>query len=156
VRNARLWEDLLPVFVHANIADPAVLSFQRRMLVDNAVALLRQVWARRADCFDTADVAHGIRFHLVCSSDYSGCGCALRYPSPEPLAELLRQRLAVEAADDFAAAVVLPDGAEEPARPWGLVGYFSSCHLPELVDDYFTSIREIEDEKLKRQPVRRR
>jgi hypothetical protein len=156
VREARLWEDLLPVFVHANIADPAALRFQRRMLVDNAVALLRQVWAQRADCFDEDDLKRGVRFHLVCSSDYSGCGCAVRYPSHEPLAELLRQRLAAEAESDFAAAVVVPDAAAERPRPWGLARYFSSCHLPEVVDDYFEYISQIEHEKLKRQPARRR
>ena len=143
---------LLPVFVHANVADPAALRFQRRILVDNAVALLRQVWARRAECFDEDDLGRGIRFHLVCSSDYSGCGCTVRYPSQEPLAELLRQRLAAEAETDFAAAVVVPDAAAE--RPWGLARYFSSCHLPALVDDYFEYIGQIEHEKARRQSLR--
>lgn len=150
VREARLWEDLLPVFVHANIADPAVLRFQRRMLVDNALALLSQVWARRTDCFDADDLARGIRFHLVCASDYSGCGCAVRYPSDEPLAGLLRERLAAETASDFAAAVIVPAAAADGARPWGLARYFSSCHLPALVDDYFKYISQIEHEKSRR------
>lgn len=144
VRDARLWEDLLPVFVHANVADPAALRFQRRMLVSNALALLRQVWDGRAEYFDGDDVSAGIRFHLVCGSDYSGCGEPVRYPSSDPLTALLRKRLAAEADREFADAVVVP-GPEEPPqeRPWGLAGYFSACHLPELVADYFQHVAEV-------------
>jgi hypothetical protein len=144
VRDARLWEDLLPVFVPANVADPAALRFQRRVLVDSALQMLRQVWERRAECFDADDVATGIRFHLVCASDYSGCDCAVRYPPDETLTELLRQRLATESAADFAAAVQVPGADERSAdRPWGLAGYFSACHLPELVADYFNYVGQI-------------
>jgi len=151
VRDARLWEELLPVFVHANIADPAALHFQRRTLVENAVQMLRQLWERRAECFDADDVAKGIRFNLVCSSDYSGCDCEVRYPSGEPLRGLLQQRLAGETNRDFAAAIIVPDPTENPTgRPWGLAGYYSSCHLPELVADYFSYIDEIQTQKVKR------
>ncbi|QTQ35081.1 TIR domain-containing protein [Aromatoleum petrolei] len=151
VGDARLWEDLLPVFVHANIADPAALRFQRRAVVENSLQLLRQVWERRAEFFDADDVAAGIRFHLVCSSDYSGCDCAVRYPSAEPLPDLLRKRLETEADRDFAAAVIVPGSADNPAlRPWGLAGYFSSCHLPELVADYFGYVDQLQRQKAKR------
>lgn len=151
VRDARLWEELLPVFVHANIADPAALHFQRRTLVGNAIQLLRQLWEGRSRYFDADDVAKGLRFHLVCSSDYSGCDCAVRYPSAEPLPALLQQRLAGEVDRDFAAAVVIAGDKENPsARPWGLAGYYSSCHLPELVADYFSYIDEIQKQKAKR------
>ncbi|WP_211163124.1 toll/interleukin-1 receptor domain-containing protein [Aromatoleum diolicum] len=151
VRDARLWEELLPVFVHANIADPAALHFQRRTLVANAVQMLRQLWERRAECFDADDVAMGIRFHLVCSSDYSGCDCEVRYPSAEPLPALLQRQLASEEDRDFAAAILVPDSQDNPAgRPWGLAGYYSSCHLPELVADYFSYIDEIQQQKAKR------
>ena len=151
VRDARLWESLLPVFVHANVADPAALRFQRHMLIENATQLLREVWERRAECFDAEDVATGIRFHLVCASDYAGCDCGIRYPSDDPLQGLFGKRLAAEADRDFAAAVSVPDAAEDPtARPWGLAGYFSSCHLPELVADYFNYIDQIQRQQRKR------
>lgn len=151
VGDARLWENLLPVFVHANVADPAALHFQRRAVVENSVQLLRQVWERRNEFFDADDVASGIRFHLVCSSDYSGCDCAIRYASADPLPELLRERLEAESDRDFAAAVVAPGSSDNPTqRPWGLAGYFSSCHLPELVADYFGYV-----DKLQRQKPRR-
>ena len=142
VREARLWEHLLPVFVHANVADPAALGFQKRALAQNAIALLQQVWQRRAELFDESDVRAGIRFHLASASDYSGCGCPVRYPSGTSLVSLLRERLELEPDREFAAAVVLPASTDaDPARPRGLVGYFSSCHLPELVADYFDSVK---------------
>lgn len=142
VREARLWEHLLPVFVHANVADPAALAFQKRVLAQNAIALLQQVWQRRAELFDESDVQAGIRFHLASASDYSGCGCPVRYPSGTSLVSLLRERLELEPDREFAAAVALPASTSaDPARPRGLVGYFSSCHLPELVADYFDSVK---------------
>jgi hypothetical protein len=142
VREARLWEHLLPVFVHANVADPAALGFQKRVLAQNAIALLQQVWQRRAELFDERDVQAGIRFHLASASDFSGCGCPVRYPSGTSLVSLLRERLELEPDREFAAAVMLPAStAADPARPRGLVGYFSSCHLPELVADYFDSVK---------------
>lgn len=143
VRDAHLWEDLLPVFVHGNIADPAALQFQRPVLVDNALHLLRHVWNERAECFDADDVAKGIRFHLVCSSDYSGCDGEIRHPPQHPLPELLRRRLIDEPDRDFAEAVVVPDAGTTP-RPWALARYFSSCHLPELVADYYSFIGQIQ------------
>lgn len=150
VRNARLWEDLLPVFVHANVADPAALQFQRRVLIENATELLRQVWERRAECFDPEDVAAGIRFHFVCASDHSGCSCPIRYPPADPLSALLRRRLAAEPDRGFAAAVCNDDDDTAATRPWGLAGYFSSCHLPELVGDYFDHVDQIRRQQRKR------
>jgi hypothetical protein len=148
VRAAKLWEDLLPVFVHANIADPAALGFQKRALAHNALTMLSQVWHRRVELFDAKDVQAGIQFHLVSASDYTGCGCAIRYPSGTSLVDLIRERLAQENNAEFAASVVLPRTAEEgDARPWGLAGYFSACHLPELVSDYFEFVNRRTDKR---------
>ena len=151
VQNARLWRNLLPVFVHANIADPAALRFQRRILTHSALAMLRELWSERGNCFDAEDVIRGIRFHLVCASDYTGCGDQLRYPPEESLSDLIRDALRDEPDRDFAAAVVIPgrDG-EGAARPWGLAGYYSSCHLPELVQDYFEHV-----DQLQKKPARK-
>jgi hypothetical protein len=148
VREARLWEHLLPVFVHANIADPSALGFQKRVLAQTAVMMLRQVWERRAELFDPKDVQAGIQFHLVSASDYTGCGCAIRYPSGTSLLDLMRERLVQESDAEFAASVVLPRTAEEgDARPWGLAGYLSTCHLPELVSDYFEFVNRRIDKR---------
>jgi hypothetical protein len=148
VRAVQLWRDLLPVFVHANVADAQALAFQRRALVDSALATLRTVWRTRHDNFDAQDVEAGIRFHLVCASDYSGCGEPIRYRPPEQLATLLRERLADEPDREFAASVVLPPDDETAAtRPWGLAGYFSSCHLNELVADYYDHVARLNLEK---------
>lgn len=144
VRDKGLWADLLPVFVHANIGDPDALAFQRQVLVQNALELLRQVWSERQRLFDRVDVAAGIQFHLVCASDYTGCGCEVRFASAEPLTALLRARLAIEHDSEFAAAVVLPPANEtEESRPWELRGFFSSCHLPELVADYYAHVDKV-------------
>jgi hypothetical protein len=148
VRAARLWRNLLPIFVHANIADPAALHLQRRMLIASALGMLRQLWDDRAQCFDADDLARGLRFHLVCASDYTGCGEAPRYPTGESLAALLRHALAQEADLDFAAAVCIPPEDETAAqRPWGLKGFFSACHLPEMVLDHFGHVRELFPER---------
>jgi hypothetical protein len=145
VREARLWEDVVPVFVHANVADPDALAFQRRTLVENAVTLLRQLWERRTELFDADDVNAGIQFHVVSASDYSGCGCEVRFPPAHSLVDELRARLDAEPDRAFAEHVVLPaaDGTDG-RRPWGLAGYFSACHLPELIGDYYEYVAGIE------------
>jgi TIR domain len=151
VQRAGLWRNLLPIFVHANIADPAALRIQRRMLTHTALAMLRQLWADRENCFDPDDVRQGIRFHLVCASDYTGCGDQLRYPPEEALGGLMRDALNNAPDRDFAASVVMPprDEAAE-ARPWGLAGYYSSCHLPELVLDYFDHVAQLQSRPTRR------
>jgi hypothetical protein len=141
VKAAKLWEDLLPVFVHANIADAPAVQYQTEALADAALGLLRQIWQSRQNLFHKDDVAAGIRFYLVCSSDFSGCGCPIRYPSPTALAQLLAARTTREPDADFARAIVLPP-PDRPGneRPWGLRGFFSSCHLSELVADYYECV----------------
>ena len=143
VRSARLWEDLLPVFVHANIGDPEALAFQRRALAVNALSLLRQLWTRRDALFHADDVAAGIEFHLACASDYSGCGDEIRFPPQESILQCLRRDLDGEADKAFAASVKLPPEDEShDSRPWELAGYFSACHLPEMVADYYHHVAQ--------------
>jgi len=147
IRDRHLWENLLPVFVHANVADPAALKFHKLDLVEKSVSTIRQVWNSRRELFKSEDVEKGIEFYLVCGSDYTGCGCKPKHPSTEPLVGLLRERLKACRDEDVAAAIVLPPGEETAeTRPWGLAGYFSACHLPEMIHDYFTFIRELVEE----------
>jgi hypothetical protein len=138
VRAAQLWRDLLPVFVHANVADAAALQVQRRVLVATALAMLRGLWERRESSFRPEDLQAGLRFHLACASDYSGCGEEIRFPATESLSELMRAQLAGEPDREFAGAVVLPEAGAD--RPWGMAGYFSSCHLHEIVSDYHAHV----------------
>jgi hypothetical protein len=141
---AQLWLDLLPVFVHTNIGDPSAFEFQKAALVDSGLQLLRQIWNRRAELFDEADVASGIQFHLASASDYTGCGCAVRYPARDPLPELLRQRLvALQASEPaFASSVQLPPKDEtENTRYPPLRAYYSSCHLPDLIAGYYKHVK---------------
>lgn len=131
----RLWEDLLPVFVHANIFDPVVLKFQKGMLIENALHLLRQVWESEG---------RGIEFHLVCASDYSGCGDEIEFPAPkdDSLIDLLRSRLKALGQDDreFAGSVCLTDPDKMPVDEFR--GFFSACHLPEMIGAYYQFLRE--------------
>ncbi|HTT11418.1 MAG TPA: hypothetical protein VMG60_11055 [Burkholderiaceae bacterium] len=141
LREAHLWEHLLPVFVHANIGDPAALALQKQMLVEEALRMLHEVWERRQELFDPDDVAAGIRFHLACASDYSGCGRPLRFAPRDPLLTTLRKRQAAEPDRAFAEAIVLPQQDEtEESRPWALRGYFSACDLVEVIGDYFDDV----------------
>lgn len=133
-----LWSDLLPVFVHANIFDAVVLRFQKGMLIENALHLLRCAWES-----DNKN----IEFHLVCASDYSGCGCQIEFPAPpgESLLELLRLRLAAMRDDDaaFAQAVYLPDEKDTDAtRAAEFRYFFAACHLPEMVDGYYKFLKD--------------
>ena len=145
MRDARLWQHLLPVFVHANIGDPAALRFQKQVLVENTVQLLRQMWERRVELFDAVDVAAGLRFHLVGASDYSGCGFEVRFPAEESLVARLRERVAAEPDRAFAESIVLPRPDETPpTRPWGLKGFFSVCHLPEMIVNYYDYVASLD------------
>ncbi len=151
VAQAGLWRNLLPVFAHANIADPAALRVQRAMLTQSAVAMLRGVWAQRDRWFDTDDLRAGTHFHLVCASDYTGCGDRLRYPSGGSLRTLMRQTLDEEPDRAFAEAVEIPATDDDgPARPEGLAGYYSSCHLPERVQEYFEHVARLQARAVRR------
>jgi hypothetical protein len=109
VRKERLWEDLLPVFVHANILDPVVLRFQKGMLIENAVHLLKRIWEENPD----------LQFHLVCASGYTGCGCPVSFASQpdETFLELLRARLqALPEKDQAFAPCACPRRTSPPRR----------------------------------------
>jgi len=140
VRNRRLWRNLVPLFVHANLADAEVFARQRAMLVDNAVALLRSLWREQRELFDAADCEDGIRFYLVAASDYTGCGSDPQFPSAVPLATLLETRLEREADADLKKAIVVPD-IKNAGEAWTPVaGYFSTCGMPFMVSNYYTYV----------------
>lgn len=140
VRNRRLWRNLVPLFVHANLADAEVFARQRAMLVDNAVALLRSLWREQRELFDAADCEDGIQFFLVAASDYTGCGSDPQFPSAVPLATLLETRLEREADADLKKAIVVPD-IKNGGEAWTPVaGYFSTCGMPFMVSNYYTYV----------------
>jgi hypothetical protein len=130
VSDQLLWNDLMPVFVHANIFDPVVLKFQKGMLIENALHLLRQVLAAK-----TAP----LEFHLVCASDYSGCGCDIEYPPPagESLTDLLQRRLETikDAEPELYKATSLP--VPRNRIPPAFTAFLSACHLPEMMERYY-------------------
>jgi hypothetical protein len=138
-RNQRLWRNLVPVFVHANLADAEVFAQQRDMLVDNAVALLRSLWSKQDKLFDEA----GIRFFLVAASDYTGCGSEPQFPSAKPLAELLKDRLKGE--EGLKNAISIPEFKQGDAAWSPIAGYFSTCAMPFMVNNYYTYVAQTGD-----------
>jgi hypothetical protein len=145
MRRERLWDDLLPVFVHGNILDPVVLRSQKGTLIENALHLLKRIW----DDHWQGDSANrsAIQFHLACASDYTGCGCQITFPAPpdESLVELMRARLArvPEQDQDFARAVRLPDANETAeTRPPAYRAFLSACHLPDMIDGYYQELKQ--------------
>jgi hypothetical protein len=133
----KLWRELLPVYVHANIADAEALDMQRRSLVNNAICLLRELWNEQPKLFPRVDRSR-LCFYLVGGSDYSGCGNQIRFPSRDPLVNRLRDRVAADPDREFAAAIFLPSEDETQAtRPPQLALFYSTCHLPDLVTDYY-------------------
>lgn len=91
--------------------------------------------------------------------------CLLRREMPASPAAL---RATVEHLGDSETARRLAAGLRQGARSghfdeavvdgtsrfFLLARYFSSCHLPALVDDYFAYISQVEHEKARRQPLR--
>lgn len=140
-RGRRLWRELLPIYVHANIADPKALGMQRRTLVNNAVNLLRDLWIDRSRLFPGVDETE-LCFCLVGGSDYSGCGQPIRFPTCDPLLQRLRGRLADEPDHRFASSVLLPPD-DETTRPPELAVFYSTCRLPDLVADYYSYVEEL-------------
>jgi hypothetical protein len=137
-----LWRELLPVYVHANIADAKALAMHRRALVGNALTLLRRLWIERQEQFP--DAAAELCFSLVGGSDYAGCGSPLRFAPGDPLVKLLREQLAAETDREFAASVLLPADDETPAsRPPQLAQFYSACRLPDLVADYYEYVKQL-------------
>jgi Calcineurin-like phosphoesterase len=140
VRGKRLWRNLVPVFVHANLADAEVFKRQRAMLVDNAIALLHSIWLERAELFDEADTSDGIRFFLVAASDHTGCGWRPQFPSAVPLATVLKERLEREKDRAFADVVSVPEFPAGDEAWKRLAGHFSTCGMPLMVSNYYTYV----------------
>lgn len=144
VASACLWSNLLPVFVHANIADNVVFEAQRHVLIRNALTLLDWTFQRREKLFPK-DHSAGIRFYLVGASDYSGCGFPLRFPVQQSLAVRLKDALDATAADSaLRECVVIPELHIDKAGPnLALQELLSACHLPEMIADYYQYVNDL-------------
>jgi hypothetical protein len=143
MKGAELWKDLLPVFVHANLSDSLAFGFQQKVLVSNALALLREIWHTRESSFNQDDIAKGIQFHLVSGSDYPGCGCAPPFPTTPSLLDLLREGVASIAANepDLAQSIVLPAEMNESRNPT-LRAFYCACRMPSLIKAYYEYVDE--------------
>lgn len=153
IRKARLWEDLLPVFVHTNILDAVVLRLQKDALIENALYLVKRIWDENEKLRLADATKPAIEFRLVCASDWSGCGHPIKFPPPEQesLTELLRARLAERQHGEggFAHALSIPGGDQQAADACAPAfrALLSSCHLPELIDDYYQYLQQQTEER---------
>ncbi|MCW5801638.1 MAG: hypothetical protein KIT31_04575 [Deltaproteobacteria bacterium] len=137
-RGKTLWRDLVPVYVHANIADPKALALQRSALIRTAIATLRQLWHEQEALLPNV-VPGELRFHLVGASDFTGCESAAVFAPTTPLIAALRAALAHE-EPALREAILLPDDGAPPVPE--LARFYATCQLPELVDDYFHYVQE--------------
>jgi hypothetical protein len=141
-RGARLWRELLPIFVRANIADEAALRMYERSLADTVLCFLRQVWEQRHAVLP--DAPDQLGFHFVAASDHSGCGHRLRVPATGSLLDELRRRLGTELDASFARSLLLPTPGEAPdGRSDALERFYSACKLPEIVADYCAHVDDL-------------
>lgn len=154
LRSRRLWRNLVPVFVHANLADAEVFERQRAMLVRNSIELLRSLWRGREALFHSEDVKEGIRFFLVAASDYTGCGSELRYPLANPLADVLIKQL--EHDEELRETIQVPRFSSG-SEPWMHVAYyFSTCAMPDMVDMYYEYVAASRPKTVRPNPARPR
>lgn len=113
------------------------------MRLNNALGLLRQIWADQPQLFPDVDRTE-LCFYLVGGSDYSGCGHPIRFPSGDPLIQRLRAAIASEPDRDLASSIILPpDGETVTTRPPELAQFYSTCRLPDLVADYYAYVDEL-------------
>lgn len=146
------WRNLLPIFVHANLAEFQTLQFGRAQLAHQVRASLPLILSslypseyETAAAFDRREV-DSIRVVYACAIDDSACGSELMVSWPElapgvgtSLDELKALR---DSSMNFPKQVVLPGDMEYDRLSSGLsIEQFVSCHLGEVVAEYFEDTR---------------
>ncbi|WP_157900669.1 GNAT family N-acetyltransferase [Mycobacterium rhizamassiliense] len=129
------WRDLIPFFIHANIADPEAYEFHVNQLARGAVEAARQLLVAEPDLI--------LRFG--CAIDETGCGSDTLYVLETPKISDRMRVFAREAArqEDGEALQRLHFGSAELFE----LGEYSACALPEMVNDYLEDIQEKVEEK---------
>ena len=128
-RQPEYWRGVIPFFEHGNIADGYTLTFLKGQLA-------RKVIGGLAELLDKAPRA---QFAYACAVDHSGCGAPLKFADKLPghekgILEALRREL-----DDPRHAASKSSGRLH-LDPTRLGVKYSSCHLPEMIADYYRGV----------------
>jgi GNAT superfamily N-acetyltransferase len=129
------WRDLIPFFLHGNIADSETYDFQTtelaRSAFEGAVALL------------SSEKKISLSLRFVCAIDETGCGYETLYPRPSPMT--IREKMAefqkadaVHSNGTTLQRLVLEYDPNKPFRD----GDYSACALPEIVKEYYSDVKE--------------
>ncbi|ORB46102.1 hypothetical protein BST39_02135 [Mycobacterium paraseoulense] len=125
------WRDLIPFFIHANIADPVAYEFHARQLAREAVEAAIQLLEDEQDLI--------LRF--ACAIDETGCGHDSPYVLPvsptEKISAIMR-RFADEAKRQGHGSALrrLEFASKEPFEH----GDYASCALPQIVKRFYEDI----------------
>jgi GNAT superfamily N-acetyltransferase len=137
------WRDLIPFFMHANIANRDTYGSYCEQLAQSALQGALQV------LIDQKDSTLVLRF--ACAIDESGCGYQLLYAPPTDTT--IRQRMVVLAdklrahGDEETRSALdrLRIGDEvDPSAPF-MQGDYSACALPEIITKYFEEMEDTPD-----------
>jgi len=142
------YRNLLPFFEHGNIADATTLQTIKENLVAKCLSAISEIIQRAGD--------DAVFLEYVGASDHSGCGSEIRFPPSQPrmaeasldggdrpprilsLLERNRDYSPIFMNPQFGRRLRLPAGAEAETAQGGR---FSSCHLPEIVDEFVADIQ---------------
>jgi GNAT superfamily N-acetyltransferase len=128
------WRDLIPFFVHGNIADRQAYDF-------HSSALARGVFE---GCLHLLQGEPNLTLRFVCAIDETACGYEMLYSMPTEMT--IRKKMitfakeADAACEDGAALqrLILEYNPEEPFKD----GDYSACALPGIVNAYYSELRE--------------
>src|SRR5262249_26908294 len=133
------WRALLPFFVHGNIAEPSTYAFLKERLALEALDAIEAVCRQPG-------TPREVTFGYASAIDDTGCGSRMLMEGPgEPIKETLRRLL------DYRFSALAPRVRieDDPAKLRAADGtyypqYFSSCHLPETIGEYFACLQHLE------------
>jgi GNAT superfamily N-acetyltransferase len=128
------WRDLIPFFIHGNIADDEAYEFHANQLARGAVEAAVLLLHSEPD----------LTLCFACAIDETACGYNMLYSMPSD--ELIREKMTrfakdAEVTHKHGAALKrlnLDFGREKPFQD----GDYSACALPEIVNSYYLDIKE--------------
>ena len=142
------WKDLLVFFEHGNIADATTFQTLKESLAVKTCSALAEILQRSAD-------RDKVRIRYVCALDHTNCApdCDVLFPPQDGLIgkgarpDDFRPTRVIEIMSEHIKA--LPEGhvLKSPRLDLPETGFpaddneLSSCHLPELVEDFYDDLR---------------
>ncbi|OBI16498.1 hypothetical protein A5712_25885 [Mycobacterium sp. E2327] len=122
------WRDLIPFFIHANIADPVAYEFHARQLAREALEAAIQL----------LEGEHDLILRFACATDETGCGHDSPYVLPVPPTEKISAKMKRFADEERrqghgSALRRLEFASVEPYEH----GDYASCALPQIVKSFY-------------------